>query len=125
MKSLVLLSAVYLAIGFTGMKARAENFPFKSYERRVAADTDVAGATRDLKARIPIGSPVSEYEHLFKELGGRCRIITDTKRYPNTTFCEYSHGSSLVAAEWKCVIEFDPTTMTSTNIKLGFGLTGP
>jgi hypothetical protein len=34
-----------------GRDARKEQFPFKSYERRLAADTDIAGATRDLKGQ--------------------------------------------------------------------------
>ena len=61
MKRLGILFTFLISPVITTMNARAESFSFKSYERRIATDTDVAGATRDIEIRLPIGSPISSY----------------------------------------------------------------
>jgi hypothetical protein len=122
-KVAVLLPTLLAATGLLAAAACSnETFPFKSYERRLAVDADVSGATRDLKARLPIGSPISGYEKLFSDVGGKCAIIPDSK-YPNTMECVYSHGF-LVQSEWHCVIKFDPMTKKSIDATFTFYLTG-
>jgi hypothetical protein len=122
-KVIVLLSALLTVTGSLVVKACAnERFPFKSYERRLAPDADISGATRDLKAHLPVGSPISGYENIFKDVGGECEVLEDPED-PNTMLSTYSHGL-LVISKWMCVVTFDPSTKTSTDVVLNFGLTG-
>jgi hypothetical protein len=122
-KLIIFLAALLTMTGGSIRMARANDaFPFKSYERRFAKDTDIAGATHDIKTRLPIGSPVSEYVKLFNDVGGKCSTLTDPK-YPNTVLCNYSHGF-LVQSEWVCVLKFDPITNNVTDVTLNFYLTG-
>ena len=96
--------------------------PFKSYER-LGIEKGTKEATRDLRTRFPVGSPLTSYESFFNDVGGKCSLL-NTAHDPNTIFCEYSYGV-LVQTEWRAVIVFDPATRTSLKINMGFYFSGP
>ena len=97
-------------------------FPFRSFERK-NGEADVEAAKQELLRRLPVGSPLRAYEQLFKHAGGSCLRSWEPKD-PNWIRCEYSHGWWLVSAEWFSAIQFDPKTRASTDVSLGFGITG-
>jgi len=119
--------------GFTGLfgvalllmasKLDAAPFPFSSYEKNYAADTDVTGAKRDLLKILPLGTSVVKYERMFRDTGGQCMII-DRSETDEKLKCEYDHGSP-VSAGWTCIITFDPSTKRSAQVDLSYALTGP
>ena len=117
------LGALLLGAGLTGGRA-SETFAFEAFERPRSPDVALSGAARALSSRLPLGTSLETYHAFFRELGGRCAEVADARRFPNTLLCIDGHGS-VVRAEWRPVVRFDPVAMTSAEQTLSYGLTGP